>query len=114
MGLILPCPLEFGFLAAAILGHWDWAVLLLGWAVVNRLTEAFSVGWVVLRDAALLRKIWLYPRGDLLGFIVWCASFAGTKIAWRGSQIELQGEKMVLRKIPGVHPQRVIRKADAR
>jgi ceramide glucosyltransferase len=105
MGLIFAMPFGIlGFIAAALLGHWGWAVLLLGWAIVNRLIEAFSVGWVVLRDAALLRKIWLYPTRDLLGFIVWCASFAGTKITWRGGQIELQGEKMVLRENAGGSP----------
>ncbi|PMW05770.1 glycosyl transferase, partial [Pseudomonas sp. GW456-11-11-14-TSB2] len=66
---------------------------LLGWAVLNRLIEAFAVGWVVLRDRLLLRAIWLYPTRDLLGFIVWCASFSGSKIAWRSSRFELQGER---------------------
>jgi ceramide glucosyltransferase len=74
---------------------------LLGWAVINRLIEAFAVGWVVLRDKPLLRKIWLYPTRDLLGFIVWCVSFSGTNIAWRSSKFELQGERMVLRKNAG-------------
>jgi ceramide glucosyltransferase len=105
MGLIFAMPFGIlGFLAAALLGHWGWAVMLLGWAVANRLIEAFFVGWVVLSDAPLLRKIWLYPTRDLLGFIVWCASFAGTKITWRGGQIELQGEKMVLRENAGSPP----------
>jgi hypothetical protein len=37
----------------------------------------------------------------LLGFVVWCLSFSGTKIAWRSSRFELQGERMVLRKDAG-------------
>jgi ceramide glucosyltransferase len=68
---------------------------------VNRLIMALTVGWVVLRDTALLRKIWMYPMRDVLGFIVWCSSFAGTKIAWRSSRFELQGERMVLRENVG-------------
>ena len=99
MGLIFAMPFGIlGFVAAAMLGHWGWGALLLGWAVVNRLIEAWAVGWIVLSDKPLLGKIWLYPTRDLLGFIVWCASFAGTKIAWRSSRFELQGERMVLRK----------------
>ena len=78
-------------------GHWGWGLTLLGMAVANRLVEAWVVGWIVLRDKPLLKRIWLYPTRDLLGFIVWCASFAGTKIAWRNSWFELQGERMVIR-----------------
>jgi ceramide glucosyltransferase len=99
MGLIFAMPFGIlGLLAGGLLGHWGWGALLLGWAVVNRLIEAFAVGWVVLRDRILMRKIWLYPTRDLLGFVVWCMSFGGTKIAWRSSRFELQGERMVLRK----------------
>lgn len=99
MGLIFAMPYGLlGLAAAGLLGHWLVGVALLGWAVVNRLTEAFAVGWVALRDKPLLQRLWLYPTRDLLGFVVWCASFAGTKIAWRSSKFELQGERMVLRK----------------
>ena len=102
MGLIFAMPFGIlGLLAGGLLGQWILGVALLGWAVVNRLIEAFAVGWVVLRDKPLLRKIWLYPTRDLLGFIVWCVSFSGTRIAWRSSKFELQGERMVLRKNVG-------------
>jgi ceramide glucosyltransferase len=104
MGLIFAMPFGIlGLLAAGLLGHWAVGAGLLAWAIVNRWTMAFAVGWVVLRDRPLLRKLWLYPSRDLLGFIVWCMSFGGTKIAWRSSRFELQGERMVLRKDAG-HP----------
>jgi len=102
MGLIFAMPFGIlGFLAAGLLGAWPLGTALLAWAVVNRLVEAYAVGWMVLRDRPLLKKIWLYPTRDLLGFIVWCMSFGGTKIAWRSSRFELQGERMVLRKDAG-------------
>jgi ceramide glucosyltransferase len=102
MGLIFAIPYGIlGLLAGGLLGHWWLGAALLGWSVINRLILAFAVGWVVLRDKPLLRKIYLYPLRDLLGFIVWCASFSGTKIAWRSSKFELQGERMVLRKNAG-------------
>jgi ceramide glucosyltransferase len=102
MGLIFAMPFGIlGFLAAGLLGAWALGTALLAWAVVNRLVEAYAVGWLVLRDRPLLEKIWLYPTRDLLGFIVWCMSFGGTKIAWRSSRFELQGERMVLRKDGG-------------
>lgn len=99
MGLIFAMPFGIlGFLVAGAWGHWWLGSALLAWAVVNRLIMAYAVGWVALRDRPLLRKLWLYPTRDLLGFIVWCMSFGGTKIAWRSSRFELQGERMVLRK----------------
>jgi ceramide glucosyltransferase len=99
MGLIFAMPFGIlGLLAAGLLGHWALGAGLLAWAVVNRWIMAFAVGWVVLRDRPLLRKLWLYPTRDLLGFVVWCMSFGGTKIAWRSGRFELQGERMVLRK----------------
>jgi ceramide glucosyltransferase len=99
MGLTFAMPFGIlGLLAAGLLGHWALGAGFLAWAVVNRWIMAFTVGWVVLRDRPLLRKLWLYPTRDLLGFVVWCMSFGGTKIAWRSSRFELQGERMVLRK----------------
>jgi ceramide glucosyltransferase len=98
MGLIFAMPFGLlGLIGASMRGHWGWGLAMLGMAVANRLVEAWAVGWIVLRDKPLLKKIWLYPTRDLLGFIVWCASFAGTKIAWRNSLFELEGERMILR-----------------
>ena len=102
MGLIFAMPYGIvGLLAGGLLGTWRLGVASLGWAVINRMIEAYAVGWVALRDRRLLRKLWLYPTRDLLGFVVWCVSFSGTKIAWRSSKFELQGERMVLRKDAG-------------
>jgi ceramide glucosyltransferase len=52
----------------------------------------------VVRDPVALRQFWLYPIRDLLGFIVWAASYGGARSAWRDSRYELQGDKIVLRK----------------
>ena len=99
MGLIFAMPFGLlGLLAGGVLGSWGLGFGLFSWAVVNRMVEAFAVGWIVLRDKPLLSRIWLYPTRDLLGFLVWCRSFFGSRIAWRSSKFELQGERMVLRK----------------
>ena len=86
-----------GLLAGVLLGRPVLGTFLLGWAVVNRLLEAWAVGWMVNRDREVRRKLLLYPVRDLLGFIVWCASYMGTRIAWRDSRFELSRERMVLR-----------------
>ena len=98
MGLVFAMPYGLlGFMAAGLLGHPGYGTLLLGIAVINRLIEAWAVGWLVNRDAEVLRRILVYPLRDLLGFAVWCAGYLGGRIAWRDSRFELSGERMVLR-----------------
>jgi ceramide glucosyltransferase len=97
-GLIFAMPYGLlGFLAAAGLGHWGIASLLLGVAVVNRLAEAWMVGWMVARDPRIRRAPWLYPLRDLLGFLVWFASYLNLRYVWRDSRFELKGTRIALR-----------------
>ena len=86
-----------GFLAAGLLGHWGIGFLLLGAAVLNRLIEAWLVGWVVVRDRQVRRAPWLYPLRDLLGFAVWFASYLNLRYVWRDSRFELKGTRIALR-----------------
>jgi ceramide glucosyltransferase len=97
-GLIFAIPYGlFGLAAGLLLGMpalaWSW----LGFATANRLIQSWVVGWGVVRDRAALTRFWLYPLRDLLGFIVWAASYTGAKTAWRDSRYELRGDKIVLR-----------------
>jgi ceramide glucosyltransferase len=97
-GLIFAMPYGLlGFLAAGFLGHWAIGALLLAVAVLNRLTEAWLVGWVVVRDPQIRRAPWLYPLRDLLGFLVWFASYLNLRYVWRDSRFELKGTRIALR-----------------
>ena len=97
-GLIFAIPYGLlGFLAAAGLGHWGIGALLLGAAMVNRLVEAWLVGWMVVRDTQVKRAPWLYPLRDLLGFAVWFASYLKLRYVWRDSRFELRGTRIALR-----------------
>jgi ceramide glucosyltransferase len=97
-GLIFAMPYGLlGFLAAGILGHWRVGALLLAVAVLNRLTEAWLVGWMVVRDPQIRRAPWLYPLRDLLGFLVWFASYLNLRYVWRDSRFELKGTRITLR-----------------
>ncbi|MGH9602478.1 MAG: bacteriohopanetetrol glucosamine biosynthesis glycosyltransferase HpnI [Terriglobales bacterium] len=85
-----------GLAAGFLLGNPALGFGLLAWALVNRWTQALAVGVGVARDRAVLRWFWLYPVRDLLGFLVWCASFMGSGIQWRGERYRLlPGGKMV-------------------
>jgi ceramide glucosyltransferase len=97
-GLIFAMPYGIlGFFAAAGLGHWDLGALLLGAAVLNRLVEAWAVGWMVVRDPQIRRAPWLYPLRDLLGFVVWFASYLNLPYVWRDGRFELKGTRIALR-----------------
>jgi ceramide glucosyltransferase len=97
-GLIFAMPYGLlGFLAAAGLGYWGIGAILLGVAVLNRLAEAWLVGWMVVRDPQIWRAPWLYPLRDLLGFLVWFASYLNLRYVWRDSRFELKGTRIALR-----------------
>ena len=98
-GLIFAMPYGFlGFCAAALLGHWGVGFAFLAVAVLNRLLEAWLVGWTVVRDPQVRRAPWLYPLRDLLGFAVWFASYLRLRYVWRDSRFELKGTRIALRR----------------
>jgi ceramide glucosyltransferase len=86
-----------GFVAAGLLGHWRLGALLLAVAVLNRLAVAWLVGWMVVRDPQIRLAPWLYPMRDLLGFVVWFASYLKLRYVWRDSRFELKGTRIALR-----------------
>jgi ceramide glucosyltransferase len=86
-----------GLLAAVLLGKPLLGLSLLGAAILNRLVESLLIGWAVVRDPVAGKQFWLYPLRDLLGFIVWAASYTGMRSVWRDSRYELRGDKIVLR-----------------
>jgi len=97
-GLIFAMPYGIlGFFAAGLSGHWGIGALLLVVAVLNRLAEAWLVGWMVVRDPQIRRAPWLYPLRDLLGFAVWFASYLNLRYVWRDSRFELKGTRIALR-----------------
>jgi ceramide glucosyltransferase len=98
-GLIFAVPYGLlGFIAALPLGKPTWGVALLGAAIANRVLESLLIGWGAVRDRVALKKLWLYPIRDVLGFVVWVASYTNTGAVWRDSRYELKGDKIVLRK----------------
>src|SRR5262245_31559891 len=97
-GLIFAIPYGLiGLAAGLLLGMPVLGWSLFGAAVLNRVIESWVVGWGVVRDRVALTQFWLCPLRDLLGFIVWAASYTGAKTAWRDSRYELRGDKIVLR-----------------
>lgn len=101
LGTGLTFAMPFGLLGLAagwISGNWTLGLGLLGTAFANRVVQAMVVGWGVTRDRYSALYCWLYPFRDLLGFILWCGSFSGSEIVWRGERYRLvSGGRMVPR-----------------
>ncbi len=98
-GLIFAMPYGLlGLVAAGLLGHWGIGALFLGVAVLNRLIEAWLVGWTVVQDPEIRRAPWLYLLRDLLGFAVWFASYLNLRYVWRDNRFELKGTRIALRR----------------
>lgn len=97
-GLIFAVPYGIlGFVTATLLGRPIIGAFLLGLAILNRLVEALAVGWFVVRDRQALVAPWLYPLRDLLGFVVWVASYLNLRYIWRNRRYEFAGTRIVLR-----------------
>ncbi len=86
-GTSLSFAVPFGVLAgfaAWFLGYHHLALTLAAYSVVARAMMAAVVGRTVVDERHLLRTTLLYPLRDLLGFFYWAASYASSKILWRG------------------------------
>jgi ceramide glucosyltransferase len=98
-GLVYAVPFGiFGLIGGLLLHRPALGLGLLSWSILNRIIEALVVGWGVTRDIECLRKPWVYPIRDLLGFCVWVASYLGRGFRWRSGDYEFaEGGRMVVR-----------------
>ena len=99
IGTGLTFAMPFGLLGLVVgwtSGHWMLGLGLFAAACANRIVQALAVGWGVTRDRYSALFCWLYPVRDVLGFILWCGSFSGSEIYWRGERYRLvSGGRMV-------------------
>jgi ceramide glucosyltransferase len=96
LGTVLTYAAPFGLLgwiALSAIGHPLLGLGLLGITILDRLLLCILVASVVVRDQATLRKAWLYPLRDLMGFCFWVRSyFGGNRLKYRGEPYELLPE----------------------
>lgn len=110
VGTVMTFAIPFGLLAMVAglaMGSWRLGFGLLSLAAMNRIVLSIVMGWGVVRDPGSLWFCWLYPARDLLGFFLWCASFWGTEIVWRGERYQLVAGGKMTRKsgLPPSTPQ---------
>ena len=66
---------------------------LLAFTILDRVLLCLLVAGGVAGDGAALRKAWLYPLRDLMGFCFWVRSYFGSRnLRYRGDPYELLPE----------------------
>jgi ceramide glucosyltransferase len=95
-GEVLTYAVPFGLLALLAFGglhHWALGLDLFLFTVVARVLLCLLVSGFVVRDWAAMRRAWLYPLRDLMGFVFWVRSYlAGRRLRYRGEPYELLPE----------------------
>ena len=75
-----------------------WIVVGVTWAV--RYIMAWLIGVIYLQDTVAKKWLLLTPLRDLMSFGLWCYSFMGDTIEWRGRKLQLtKGGKLIESKL---------------
>jgi ceramide glucosyltransferase len=93
LGTGLTFALPFGLLAllgGALVHHAPLGAELLAFTVLLKIVQAIIVGGMVVRSDSAVRLAYLYPLRDLIGFLLWAASYASNKLHWHGKIWELE------------------------
>lgn len=97
-GTSLTFSMPFGLLAflGGILAHHAlWGAALLGFTLLLKIVQSMVVGGMVVGSKQAVRLSILFPLRDLIGFLLWAASYASNKLHWHGKIFELEpGGKM--------------------
>jgi len=89
LGLILTYGTALALLVVAVDGGSTFSLALLAITLVIRLSMAWVIGVKWLGDGLLMKYFWLVPIRDLLSFLIWCLSWVGRRVEWRGRQYEV-------------------------
>lgn len=72
------------------------SLALLGLTLVVRMTMGWVIGVGYLGDKILKKHFYLLPVRDVLSFLIWCFSWFGRRVEWRGRVFEVKrGGKML-------------------
>jgi ceramide glucosyltransferase len=89
LGLILTYGTALALLNLAVDRASTSSLMLLASTLVIRLTMGWMIGVHWLGDRILKRYFWLVPVRDLLSFLIWCLSWVGKRVEWRGRLFEV-------------------------
>jgi ceramide glucosyltransferase len=93
LGTVLTFALPFGLLALVgglLTHHALLGAALLAFTVLLKIVQALVVGGLVVRSSSAVRLSFLYPLRDLIGFLLWAASYASNELHWHGKLWKLE------------------------
>lgn len=89
LGLILTYGTALAVLTVLVDGLSKLSLGLLAFTLALRMTMGWLIGVHWLQDRTLKRNFWLLPLRDLLSFVIWCLSWVGKRVEWRGRVFEV-------------------------
>ena len=97
LGLILTYGTALALLNVVVDRASAFSLMLFASTLVIRLTMGWMIGVHWLGDRILKKYFWLVPVRDLLSFAIWCLSWVGKRVEWRGRLFEVARDgKMIL------------------
>jgi ceramide glucosyltransferase len=89
LGLILTYGTALALLNTVVDRASTFSLMLLAATFVIRLTMGWMIGVHWLADKILRKNFWLVPVRDVLSFLIWCLSWFGKRVEWRGRLFEV-------------------------
>ncbi len=93
LGTVLSFSVPFGLLgmiSGLLLGRPLLGVSLFGFTVLLKMVHSIAIGGRVVNSRESVRLSLLYPLRDLIGFLLWVASYGSNKLHWHGRIFELE------------------------
>jgi ceramide glucosyltransferase len=97
LGLILTYGTALALLTVAVDRASSLSLLLLAVTLVIRLAMGWLIGVHWLEDGILKKNFWLLPVRDVLSFLIWCSSWVGRRVEWRGRLFEVERDGKMIR-----------------
>lgn len=92
-GTALTFSVPFGLIAflGGVLAHRPlWGASLLAFTLLLKIAQSIVVGGMVVHSRQAVRQAILFPLRDLIGFLLWAASYANNELHWHGKIFELE------------------------
>jgi len=78
------------FLGGILAHHALWGAALLGFTLLLKIVQSMLVGGLVVHSKQSVKLAFLFPLRDLIGFMLWAASYANNTLHWHGKIFELE------------------------
>jgi ceramide glucosyltransferase len=102
LGLIFTYGTALALLNVAVDSASRFSLMLLAATLGVRLTMGWMIGVHWLGDKILKKYFWLVPLRDLLSFVIWCLSWIGKRVEWRGRLFEVTRDGKMIQVVGAV------------